>query len=109
MPAAQGTICRIQSASNEAGGSIQGRASRTRTTHRPNSDQTRGPESVNPWTKDGVTRANVFQKDFDHSLLMGTGVIGITGVNVLEHVALVYLFNLVFVTIHAHFMADTIV
>ena len=25
MPAAQGTICRIQSASNEAGGSIQGR------------------------------------------------------------------------------------
>ena len=107
MPAAQGTICRIQSASNEAGGSIQGRASRT--THRPNSDQTRGPESVNPWTKDGVIRVNVFRKDFDHSLLMGTGVIGITGVNVLEHVALEYLFNLVFVTIHAHFMADTIV
>ena len=29
MPAAQGTICRIQSASNEAGGSIQGRVLRT--------------------------------------------------------------------------------
>ena len=28
MPAAQGTICRIQSASNEAGGSIQGRVPR---------------------------------------------------------------------------------
>ena len=64
---------------------------------------------MNPWTKDGVIKVNVFRKGFDHSLLMGTGVIGITGVNVLEHVALVYLFNLVFVTIHAHFMADTIV
>ena len=68
MPAAQGTICRIQSASNEAGGSIQGRASRTRTEHSPNMDQTRGLESVNPWTKDGVIKVNVFRKGFDHSL-----------------------------------------
>ena len=48
----------------------------------------------------------MFLKDFDHSQSMVIGVIGITGVNVLEHVALEFHFNLVYVTIHAHYMAD---
>ena len=48
----------------------------------------------------------MFLKDFDHSQLMVIGVIGIIGVNVLEHVVLECHFNLVSVTIHAHYMAD---
>ena len=48
----------------------------------------------------------MFRKGFDHSLLMVIGVIGITGVSVLEHVVLECHFNLVYVTIHAHCMAD---
>ena len=107
MPAAQGTICRIQSASNEAGGSIQGRVPRTEFLiwFSNGSGQIWSFWFVEPW-KDGVIRVNVFLKDFDHSQLMVIGVIGITGVNVLEHVVLECHFNLVSVTIHAHYMAD---
>ena len=52
MPAAQGTICRIQSASNEAGGSIQGRVPLTGFLTYPVSKSGQSPakfDSFGPW------------------------------------------------------------